>query len=66
MTEDLYKEKPEFSLTYNFTSDEIALIAKFFRKKEGELPDGLENFIKALEESIYNSLSIDEIRRFYS
>jgi len=54
------------SLNYSFSPKEIALLAKFFREKETELPKGLENFHKALENSIYECLSIEEVKRFYS
>ena len=53
-------------LTYNFTKREVYTLAKFLRKKEEELPLGLENLCKTLEDSVYNSMSIDEVRRFYS
>ena len=53
-------------LTYNFTKKELFLLAKFLRVKEDELPLGLETFCKTLEDSVYNSLSIQEVRRFYS
>ena len=53
-------------LTYNFTKKELFLHAKFLRVKEDELPLGLETFCKTLEDSVYNSLSIQEVRRFYS
>lgn len=59
-------EQPEIKLTYNFTSDEIKILLKFLRSKENELPDGLEGIIKALEESIYKCLSLDEIKDFFS
>lgn len=55
-----------FSLSYNFTAKEIAILAKFLRKKQSELPNGLENFTKALEDSVYNCLSIEEVKNFYS
>ncbi len=53
-------------LSYNFTKKELLLLAKFLRIKEDELPLGLETFCKTLEDSVYNSLSIQEVRRFYS
>jgi UPF0755 protein len=31
-----------------------------------ELPEGLEIFYKTLEDSIYNCLSLEEVKRFYS
>lgn len=56
----------EFSLTYTFSSKEIALLAKFLREKENEVPAGLENLTKALEDSVYKCLSLEEVSRFYS
>ena len=56
----------QFSLSYNFTSQEVAVLAKFLRDHEESLPAGLEYFYKALEDSVYNSLSLDEVRKFYS
>lgn len=61
-----YKEPPQFKLTYTFTSDEIKILARFLRSKESELPKGLEFFTKALDDSIYSSLTLDEIKDFYS
>ena len=56
----------EFKLTYNFNSDEIALLAKFLRDNQERMPKGLEKFYKALEDCVYNSLSLEEARLFYS
>jgi len=53
-------------LDYTFTKKEVFLLAKFLRLKEEELPVGLETFYKTLETSVYNSLSISEVRQFYS
>ena len=53
-------------LDYSFSKNELFLLAKFLRQKQEELPAGLETFTKALEDSIYNSLSLEEVRRFYS
>ena len=59
-------DEKNFSLSYNFTSNEVAALAKFLREHEENLPDGLEFFYKALEESVYKSLSLDEVKKFYS
>ena len=56
----------EFSLSYNFNSQEVAALAKFLRDKQEQLPSGLEYFYKALEDSVYKSLSLDEVKQFYS
>lgn len=60
------KETNGFKLTYSFTSKEIAVLAKYMREHQAELPEGLELFYKALESSIYNCLSLEEVRNFYS
>jgi hypothetical protein len=60
-------QKPEtFKLSYNFSSREIAILARFFRDNQDKLPEGLETFTKSLEDSVYNSLSLEEARLFYS
>lgn len=56
----------EFSLSYNFNSQEVAALAKFLRDNQEKLPSGLEYFYKALEDSVYKSLSLDEVKQFYS
>lgn len=53
-------------LDYSFSKKELYVLAKFLRQKQEELPDGLEIFCKTLEDSIYNSLSLEEVKRFYS
>ena len=53
-------------LDYSFTKKEVFLLAKYLRQKQEELPDGLEIFYKTLEDSVYNTLSIEEVKRFYS
>ena len=59
-------EKDQIKLTYSFTAKEIGLLARFLREKETELPQGLESFSKAIENSVYDSLTLDEVKRFYS
>ena len=56
----------QFSLSYNFNSTEVAALARFLRDNEENLPPGLELFCKALEDSVYKSLSLDEVKKFYS
>ena len=53
-------------LEYNFSKKELFLLAKFLRQNEEKLPDGLESFYDVLEDSIYNTLSLEEVKRFYS
>ena len=53
-------------LDYSFTRNELFQLAKYLRKKQEELPDGLELFYKTLEDSIYNCMSLQEVQRFYS
>ena len=59
-------DEKNFSLSYNFTSNEVAVLAKFLREHEETMPEGLEFFYKALEEAVYKSLSLDEVKKFYS
>ena len=53
-------------LEYSFSKKELFLLARFLRTKQEELPEGLENFYKTLEVSIYNCMSLEEVKRFYS
>lgn len=64
--DDVIENKDSYFLTYSFSSEEVCLLAKFLREKQGELPDGLENFNMSLERAIYNNLTIEEAKRFYS
>ena len=59
-------EEKDFSLSYDFSSKEVALLAKFLRENQENLPQGLEMFIRALEDAVYKSLSLDEVKKFYS
>ncbi len=53
-------------LDYSFTKKEVFLLAKYLRTKQEELPEGLELFYKTLEDYIYNCLSLEEVKKFYS
>ena len=53
-------------LDYSFSKKELFLLAKFLRQKQEELPEGLEIFYKTLEDTIYNTLSLEEVKKFYS
>ncbi len=53
-------------LEYSFSKKELFLLAKYLRTKQEELPEGLEIFYKTLEDSIYNCMSLEEVKRFYS
>ena len=53
-------------LDYSFSKKELFLLAKFLRNKQEEVPAGLDTFCRTLEDSIYNSLSLEEVKRFYS
>ena len=53
-------------LEYSFSKKELFLLAKYLRTKQEELAEGLELFYKTLEDSIYNCLSLEEVKRFYS
>lgn len=53
-------------LTYSFSKQELFLLAKFIRKKQEELPEGLDDFCRTLEDTVYKSLTLEEVKRFYS
>ena len=53
-------------LDYSFSKKELFLMAKFLRQKQEEIPSGLESFCRSLEDSIYNNMSLDEVKKFYS
>lgn len=53
-------------LDYSFSKNELFQLAKYLRSKQEELPEGLELFYKTLEDSIYNCMSLEEVKRFYS
>ncbi len=59
-------DEKKYTLSYNFTSKEVAALAKFLRDNQENLPEGLEYFYKALEDSIYQSLTLEEVKNFYS
>jgi len=59
-------DEKKFTLSYNFTSREVQALAKFLRENQESLPEGLEYFYRALEDSVYKSLSLDEVKKFYS
>ena len=60
-------ENGDFSvLEYNFSKKELFILAKYLRSKQEELPPGLEVFYKTLEDSIYNTLSLEEVKKFYT
>ena len=63
---DCVDNDEEDVLQYLFSKNELYLLAKFLRKNQEDLPKGLETFYKTLEDSIYNSLSLEEVKRFYS
>ncbi len=53
-------------VTYSFSKKETGLLAKFLRAKETELPRGLENFSKTIENAVYDNMTLDEVKKFYS
>ncbi|HAH61744.1 MAG TPA: hypothetical protein DCL73_06565 [Treponema sp.] len=66
MIRDTTKETDTLSLSYSFSPRETAILAHFLRKHEDEIPDGLADFSKAVEDAVYNSMSIEEAEKFYS
>jgi hypothetical protein len=66
MIRDTTKGIDILSLTYSFSPRETALLAHFLREHQDKIPDGLADFSKAVENAVYNSMSIDEAEKFYS
>ena len=54
------------SLDYHFTEREIKILARFFRRYQDSIPDGLIDFSVQIERTVYNSMSIEEAEAFYS
>ena len=65
MTDDVTKPA-SLSFSYDFSPNETALIAHFFRDHEESIPSGLERFVHAVEKAVYTSISIGDAERFYS
>jgi len=66
MIRDPSKKNDIFSLTYCFTPQETEMLAHFLRKHEDEIPVELAIFSKTVEDTVYNSMSIEEAEKFYS
>jgi hypothetical protein len=66
MNTDTAKDENTHSLSYTFSPRETACLARFLRVHQSEIPDGLSDFVKTVENAIYNSMSIDEAEKFYS
>ncbi|MCK9169201.1 MAG: hypothetical protein M0P01_02165 [Treponema sp.] len=66
MTQDSKKNINILSFTYSFTPQETEILAHFMRKHQDEIPAGLTNFSKTIEDKVYNAMSIDEAEKFYS
>lgn len=54
-----------FSLSYTFNFREVKLLARFLRKNQEKLPEGLDHFEQAIQDAVYSELSLDEIKDFY-
>lgn len=55
----------DLSFEYKFNASEAATLAKFLRKNISQLPVELMNFTRALENAIYDCMSVQEAERFY-
>ena len=61
----IFEPVEDLHLDYHFTRREIRILARYFRNNQATLPEGIEDFAKAVETAIYNSMSIDEAEAFY-
>lgn len=57
-------EKDPMSFTYTFTPQETAILARYVRWQG--LPDGLERFSKAVFDTVYDAMTIDDLERFFN
>lgn len=55
--------KPE--TLYSFSSQEILVLAKFFRQNQDKIPLELFDFSQFIEKEIYNNLTLDQIGEFF-
>lgn len=60
------QENNKKGLSYDFSEDEIKALAIFFRKNQQSVPSELLKLNELIEEYIYNSMSISEVKKFYS
>ena len=65
MTDDVMKPE-SLSFSYEFSPNETALIAHFFRDHEESIPSGLKKFVHAVEKAVYDSIPIGDAEKFYS
>ncbi len=57
-------EKDNSVFTYNFSKEEMELLAKFIRKNN--VPDGLGRFRDIVYNYIYSNMTIDEAEIFFN
>ncbi len=57
MTEQFY--------TYHFSQEELADLALFFRKQQGQFPESLQGFSAFCESNMYDNLTIDEAENLF-
>ena len=50
----------EFALTYNFSCEELKTLAALFRESADKIPISLHHFSQAVQEKVYDCMSIDE------
>lgn len=58
--------KGKFSLDYDFSSREVAVLAHYFRNNQESIPKELDKFAKAVETAIYSALTLDEASEFFN
>ena len=66
MTDAVMEAYNKLELQYTFSAREIRLLARYFREHQAEVPEDLEAFAAALENCVYNAMSIHEAELFYS
>ena len=55
-----------FAFEYSFNRKEFLVLAKFLRNCQDKVPVDLENFVTKVEQTVYSSMTINEVEKFYS
>ena len=57
--------KSDLCLSYDFSADEVLILAHFFRSCKFHIPSGLEQLQKAVESAVYGAMTLEEVQQFY-
>ena len=52
-------------LSYDFSAEEVLVLARFFRSCDSHVPAGMERLKRAVESAMYGAMTLEEMQRFY-